>query len=122
MVLTQTATPLHLGHGKLLVAYRRKDKAGLWLARVHLTPDTDEWITDQQAPIWGAEEGSATTASSAGEVTDLDNLQAKTAGLGFGLPTLVRIDAKSVMLAVWCEEAGITNIRYFHIELCSDDM
>ena len=33
--------------------------------------------------------------------------------LSFGLPTIVRKSDGSFLLAFWCEEEGITNIRYF---------
>ena len=112
-LIGQTATPLHLGGGNVLVAYRRVDEPGLWVAQARVTADGG-WVTGRQIPLWAAEGGGTAAAQADSE---LDALQAKTSGLAFGLPTMVRMASGAVMLAFWCEEEGLTNIRYLTLEL-----
>ena len=79
-LIGQTATPLHLGGGNVLVAYRRVDEPGLWVAQARVTADGG-WVTGRQIPLWAAEGGGTAAAQADSE---LDALQAKTSGLAFG--------------------------------------
>ena len=109
-LIGQTTTPLHLGDDRLLCVYRRKDKLGLWAVLAHIDETAGgAWVTDSQWPIWGTKTlGDEHTEQGfkpegMGEVFKV---------LSFGLPTLVQLDAATVLMAFWCEEEGITNIGH----------
>jgi hypothetical protein len=105
----QTTTPLHLGDDRLLCVYRRKDVQGLWavLARI----DGTEWVTHAQFPIWGTNLGSEQTQDGflPKDMSEVFNV------LSFGLPSMVQFCDGSVLMAFWCEEKGITNIRTYRL-------
>ncbi|MCX7706295.1 MAG: glycoside hydrolase [bacterium] len=101
----QTLTPVLLKNGKILSAYRRMDKPGLWanVSRI----EKDKWINEYEMPIWG---------------TNLANLTGKTRNpsidfrvLKFGAPSMIRLNDGTIFLTLWCYENCISIIRWFKI-------
>jgi hypothetical protein len=102
----ETCKMLTLRDGLIFCAYRRTDAPGLWGRLVEIKGS--RWINLAEAPLWqGA--GSVTTAQS----NTADGLSA----LKFGYPSLQEISAGKVMLAFWCQEACITNIRWLKVNV-----
>ncbi len=99
----QTLTPLLLEDGRLLCAYRRMDRPGLWMAFAHL--EGERWVTDAQEPLWGAQEAGLT----AQEASMAQNF----ATLRFGAPSLTTRSDGAIYLAFWCYEDNVANIRWF---------
>lgn len=90
----------------------------MWAVRAHID-EAGSWHTDSQTPIWGH-------GSSLGAEQTAAGFKPKGIGevfkvLSFGLPTMVRLAADgAVLLAFWCEEDGLVNIRTFllHVPDC----
>ncbi len=104
--LGQTTKLVELPDGRILAAYRRNDKPGLWgtIARI----EGDAWINEQTGPLWqGAESGMAGEKSRGEEL----------AALKFGFPQMVVRPDGDVMLVFWCQEECIKNIRWLRIRV-----
>ncbi len=99
--LAQTCKILELRSGRIMAAYRRHDRPGLWveLARV----DTAEWRTERRGLIWaGAESGMAGRASTSEELNKLR----------FGYPSLAELSDGSVLVVFWGTEGERTAIHW----------
>lgn len=105
-VLGETAKLLTLRDGRVLMAYRRVDRPGLWANLVTL--DGDRWINLSEAPLW---RGSA--SAMAGERSSSDELS----GLKFGFPSLVQLPDDDVLVVFWCLEDGVHNIRWVRVRV-----
>ncbi len=102
--LGQTTKMIVLPDGRVFCAYRRQDQPGLWgtLARI----DGDRWVNLATAPLWqGAESG-----MTGGEGTGTELVALK-----FGYPSMTLEPNGDVLLAFWCEEECIVNIRWLRI-------
>ena len=100
----QTCKILQLHDGRILSAYRRHDRPGLWAAVSEL--EGDRWTNLGEAPLWqGAASGMAGEMSSGQELSDLK----------FGYPSLCQLPDGEVMLLFWCQEECITNIRWMRL-------
>ncbi len=101
----QTMDVLALQPDRLLVVYRRMDVAGLWAAIVDL--DDGQWRTLVQTPLWGAEvEG--LTGDSGEMVTNFNVLR-------FGAPCMITLAGGEILVAFWCYEECVSNIRWFRL-------
>jgi hypothetical protein len=104
----QTCKILPLRDGRILCAYRRNDKPGLWATIAEL--QGHQWTNLAEAPLWqGAESGMTGSASSA----------EKLSALKFGFPNLKQLPGGDVLLLFWCQEDCITNIRWIRIGVSS---
>jgi len=100
----ETCKVVQLPDGRLLCAYRRHDRPGLWATLARL--DGERWVNLAHALLWS---GSRSGPVSRGA----DVLSALT----FGYPSLCPISSHEVLLLFWCQEECLTNIRWIRIEL-----
>jgi hypothetical protein len=103
----QTSTPIWLGSGRLICAYRRTDTPGLWASYAHIEGDT--WVNDAELPLWGHERAGT------GGMVGGENLSRGFTKLQFGLPAGLALPDGEVFVAFWCVEECIYNIRWFRI-------
>jgi sialidase-1 len=100
----QTCKILLLRDGRILCAYRRNDRPGLWATLAEL--DGGRWRNLAEAPLWtGAESGMTGDASAAEKLSSLK----------FGYPSMKQLPGGDVLLLFWCREDCITNIRWIRI-------
>jgi hypothetical protein len=102
----ETAKPVCLRDGRVLIAYRRTDLPGLWarLGRIR----GDEWETLDEQPLWqGAASGMKGERAASEEMS----------GLRFGFPSMVELADGQVFLVFWCQEDCINNIRWIRLEV-----
>jgi len=113
-----------------------QDKAGLWGCIAHIDAMAGTWQqTEPLFPIWGAAEGQL-GADQVDPPADVDECGAASAAatskqqqqpqprqiadifttLSFGLPSMVRLESGGVMLAWWCDEDGVTVIRWARVD------
>ena len=105
-ILGQTAKLLPLDENRLLCVYRRVDKTGLWANLVEL--DGDEWNNLGEIPLWqGAATGMTGERSKSEELSELK----------FGYPSLLRTSSSEVLVAFWCHEDTVWNIRWVRVGL-----
>lgn len=107
-LLGQTMTPFVLDSGRILCAYRRMDKPGLWAAIARL--DGDRWVTDALEPLWGHTHDGGITTTCENMVENFNTLK-------FGAPSMVRCPDGSVFLAFWCYEDNVSVIRGIRLQL-----
>jgi hypothetical protein len=105
----QTPEILHLGGGVILCVYRRVDEAGLWACMATIGDD-DQWTMHEHVCLWSP--ATLVKRSSPSVMTE------EFRGLKFGAPSLVRLNDSTALLAFWCVEDCISNIRW--IRLCWD--
>jgi hypothetical protein len=103
----QTLTPLVLPDGRVLCVYRRMDQAGLWAHLARL--DGEAWVGETWEPLWGARAAGLTGAS--GNMAENFNV------LRFGAPSLVALGDGAVLVAFWCYEDCVSNIRWFRLRV-----
>lgn len=103
----QTLTPLILDDGRVLCIYRRMDQPGLWANLSRL--EGDEWIDENCQPLWGADAGSLTGHSS--------NMAQNFNVLKFGAPCATLLSDGTIFTAFWCYEDGVSNIRWFALQI-----
>ena len=102
----QTCKVWQLRDGRLVCAYRRNDKPGLWATVARL--EGSKWINLGEAPLWqGAESGMAGKAKSAEELS----------ALKFGYPNLKQLASGEVLVLFWCQEDCITGIRWIRFKV-----
>ena len=100
----QTTKLTQLPDGRVLAAYRRNDKPGLWLTSAGSRATSGSTI--ETAPLWQGAASGMTGERSRGE---------ELAQLKFGFPQMVVRPDGDVMLVFWCEEDCIKNIRWLRI-------
>ncbi len=98
----QTLTPLYIGDGKILCAYRRIDKKGLWLNISTL--ENGSWINMEEIPLWGTDMDKLTEHGK--------NMSSNFKSLKFGAPHMLMCSDNSIFLTFWCVEDGSGMIRY----------
>ncbi len=101
--LAQTAKLLPLGGDDLLCVYRRDDQPGLWATRSELNGNS--WTNHAEIPLW---EGAGSGMTGADKTNELSALK-------FGFPSLLRVAPDQVLVAFWCCEDTIWNIRWIRI-------
>ena len=89
------------------------------LARAAVEPLTlrsvgNPQIIDGQWPIWGGDSLGHEQSQQGFTPSDMTEVFKV---LSFGLPTMVRLDEGTVLLAFWCEEEGITHIKTYRLHL-----
>lgn len=101
----QTPALLHLGGGHVLCVYRRTDDAGLWACILEVGRDgTLRQMSEQR--LWRP--ALAPRKFEPGLVEELR-------GLKFGAPSLTWLDHKTILLAFWCVEDCVSNIRWIRL-------
>lgn len=107
-LLGQTLTPFVLEDGRILCVYRRMDKPGLWANLSRL--ENDNWVNDVCEPLWGT--------GAAGLTGTSDNMTENFQVLRFGAPCIARSPEGTLLVAFWCYEDCVSNIRWFklHVE------
>lgn len=103
----QTLTPMVLEDGRVLCVYRRMDTPGLWACRCRV--EGARWVTEDHAPLWGAEARGLTGSSG--------NMSQNFTVLRFGAPCLTRCPDGTVFLAFWCYEDNVSVIRWFKLSV-----
>jgi hypothetical protein len=106
-LLGQTLTPFVLDSGEILSVYRRMDEPGLWASLSHL--EGDRWVNDAWEPLWGAR--SPRLVDRSGDT--VKDFQA----LRFGAPCITRLGDGALLVAFWCYEDCISNIRWFRLQV-----
>lgn len=101
----ETMAIVELHDGRLLSVYRRIDKLGLWITISRL--ENDEWIDEDEFPIWGSQEKSLTHQS--------DNMVHDFNELKFGAPCITLLPGNVVYIAFWCYEKLGSNIRWYKL-------
>jgi hypothetical protein len=99
--MAQTCKIVELQSGRILAAYRRHDRPGLWteLARV----DASGWTPERRGLLWaGAESGMAGRSSASAELNQLR----------FGYPSLAELGDGSVLVVFWGTEGLRTAIHW----------
>jgi hypothetical protein len=105
--LGQTTKLALLPDGRIFAAYRRQDQPGLWATTARI--DGDRWTNLETAPLCqGAASSGMTGAMGTG--SELIALQ-------FGYPSMAVEPDGGVLLAFWCLEDCITNIRWLRIRV-----
>jgi len=103
----QTPTPFALPDGRILLVYRRMDKAGLWANLSHF--EGDRWVNDAAEPLWGAEAVGLTRTS--------QNMAQNFNVLRFGAPCIVQLQDGTIFTAFWCYEDCVCGIRWFKLRV-----
>jgi hypothetical protein len=101
----QTMTPLVLSDGRILCAYRRMDRPGLWANLSRL--DAGRWVNEAECPLWG-HQASGLTASTRDMAHNFNVLR-------FGAPCLTLQEDGTIFLAFWCYEDCVSHIRWFRL-------
>jgi len=100
----QTPAIIELDDGRILSVYRRVDQPGLWAGIV--TVENDQWQTHESLRLWGTE-----PQNKQNSMVEQFHL------LRFGAPCMVRLAGGEILLAFWCYEDNVSNIRWFRISV-----
>ena len=103
--LAQTCKIIELGSGKILAAYRRHDRPGLWVEVATVTGE--RWITEQRGLIWGGVQ-----SGMAGKASTSEELNA----LRFGYPSMSLLENGDVLLVFWGTQSTQTAIRWIRFD------
>ena len=102
----QTLTAAVLPDGRVLSAYRRMDRPGLWLNLSRI--EGDKWINQAEQPLWGHE----------GFITGLGETLAKRfQTLRFGAPCVTPLEKGEFFVSFWCYEDCVSMNRWFKFTL-----
>lgn len=106
----ETNTVIALENNHVLSVYRRfDDKPGLWaqLARV----DGDKWVAIADQQLWtGMIYDPSVTSKATANFMQMKDLR-------FGYPSLTRTPEGDVMIAFWCVEQCVFNIRWIRVKI-----
>lgn len=103
----ETCTPLAMPGNRVLCAYRRIGKKGLWL---HLgRVDGEKWTPIDDELLWGGKQASYAIQSSS-KTEEMSTLQ-------FGYPQLLQMTGGRIIVVFWCVEGGSACIRWFRLRL-----
>ena len=83
------------------------DKPGLWANISHL--EGDHWINEAELSLWGRQTPGL-TAASADMVHNFNVLR-------FGAPAVIRLLDGTILVAFWCYEDCVSNIRWFKLSV-----
>jgi len=99
--LAQTCKVLELRSGRIVAAYRRHDRPGLWVELA--TVDDAGWRTERRGLLWG---GAPSGMSGRGSASDELN------ALRFGFPSLGELPDGSVVVTFWGGSGGPSSTRW----------
>jgi len=102
----QTCKVLQLREGRLLCAYRRNDRPGLWATLASV--EDSAWTNLSEALLWSGAESGMTAKRQSGE---------ELAALKFGYPSMKQASSDEVLLLFWCQEDCINNIRWIRVKI-----
>ena len=102
----QTPELLALEANRVLCVYRRTDEPGLWACLADIDRD-DNWQPRHEQCLWRP---ALPPPRQAGQ-----GLVEEFRGLKFGAPSLVRLNDQTILLAFWCVEDCVSNIRWFRL-------
>jgi hypothetical protein len=100
----QTLTPVVLDGGRVLCAYRRVDKPGLWLAVARI--EGHGWNTESEFCLWSGQNGGLPNQT----VREL------CANLRFGAPSMIRLADGTIFLCFWNIEDNVSQITWFRVD------
>jgi hypothetical protein len=103
----QTAKLLALPDGRILCAYRRDDKPGLWANVSRL--EGKKWVNLAEAPLWQGVSNSGMT----GKGNNTDELS----GLRFGFPSMTQLPNGDIFLVFWAMEDCVQGIRWIKLRV-----
>ena len=103
----QTCKGLCLRDGRILLAYRRSDKPGLW-ATLATLDGASKLTLHETVPLWGT---ALASSGMIGQGVRSDELSA----LKFGFPQLRQTSSGDVLLVFWCFEDWCTKIRWIRL-------
>lgn len=101
----QTMEPIVLSDGRILTAYRRTDKPGLWGNLSHIAGD--EWINDDESLLWTSQQGRLFATG--------ENMVENFNVLRFGAPNGLQLPDGTCMICFWCVEDTVSNIRWIRV-------
>lgn len=101
----QTPAILPLDNHRVLCVYRRMDSPGLWAAEASLKDG--KWKTDKQTLLWGGSNNSMSGRS--------ENMVSNFNVLRFGAPCITRLESGDILIAFWCVEDCVSNIRWIKL-------
>jgi len=104
----QTCKVLRLKDGKILLAYRRIDKPGLWASLFDFNGSA--WTLLQETPVWGSRLADSGMTGKAGGSDELSALK-------FGYPQMLQLESGEVFLVFWCFEDWSCCIRWAKIKI-----
>lgn len=104
----QTCKAAALGGGRILLAYRRSDRPGLWAAEAELARGTLKVVGEH--PLWGT---GLSSSGMDGRTAGADELS----GLKFGFPQMTLLQTGVVFLVFWCFEDWCTKIRWMRLRI-----
>ena len=104
----QTCKMLRLRDERILLAYRRNDRPGLWAVLTRFDGSRFEKLAE--LPLWGA---GLRDSGMRGAGKGSDELSA----LKFGFPQMVELEDGKVFLVFWCFEDWCTKIRWFRLRI-----
>lgn len=103
----QTMAVTSLSSDRLMVVYRRMDQPGLWVSFIRI--EADRWINEADHCLWN---GGQAEAAMEGQ-----NMVQSFNELKFGAPCISRLDAHTFLIAFWCYEQLVSNIRWFKVAI-----
>lgn len=104
----QTCKALRLRDGRILCAYRRNDKPGLWANLSRL--NGEKWENLSELPLWG------TLLSNSGMTGERESAEELSA-LKFGFPQMLQSADGDVLLVFWCFEDWSSKIRWMRLRV-----
>ena len=107
-LLAQTCKLCRLADGRLICAYRRNDKPGLWTNLVRI--EDGAWRNGDPVPLWGA---GLSGSGMAGEGAGAEELS----GLQFGFPQMTQLSSGEVLLVFWRLEGWSSRIHWIRLAL-----
>jgi len=103
----ETSKLLALPDGRAICAYRSIDPGGLCASVVHL--QNDQWHHSDPVVLWQG----VKISMMSGDKEALDELEA----IKFGYPNLLLLPNGDVMVAFWCLEDDLFNIRWVRLSI-----
>ena len=103
--LAQTCKIIELGSGKILAAYRRHDRPGLWVEVATVTGE--RWSTEKRGLLWGGVQ-----SGMSGKASTSEELNA----LRFGYPSMSLLENGDVLLVFWGTQSTQTAIRWIRFD------
>ncbi len=107
-ILGQTCKAVVLGDGRILLAYRRTDRPGLWAAIAML--EGGLLRIGEEHPLWGSGLSSSGMNGTTAGADELSSLK-------FGFPQMILLGNGIVFLVFWCFEDWCTKIRWFRLRV-----
>ena len=101
----QTTKLALLPDGRVFAAYRRQDQPGLWATTARI--EGDRWTNLETAPLWQGVDSSGMTGTM--------DTGSELIALKFGYPSIAVEPGGTVLIAFWCQEDCITNIRWLRV-------